>query len=330
MIKPSYLPILQVLSYFQVLLSYRRGRKETFGMALSNFRGVRTNQQGREIKQHGTAMFPVACYNDDLRMESVGWHWHDELEALIVENGSVYVAVGKSKMLLKQGDAIFINSNCLHAAWPAGPGPCTARSVVFQARLIGGSRESLFWQKYVLPVQENQSLSYVLMDGSESWHLQAIHYLSRAWENCASEEEGFEFRMRYGLSMMICLIADHTKASVRAAAPRVMRDNDRIKVMIEYIQDHYGEEITVDGIAGSAMVSESECLRCFKGMLGTTPIQYVKQFRIQKAEDLLRTTNRKVEDIAAECGFPDTSYFIKTFRQAKGVTPNRFRTETFS
>ena len=45
---------------------------------------IRTSPQGRELKLHGTALFPVACYYDDLTTESLPWHWHDELEALIV------------------------------------------------------------------------------------------------------------------------------------------------------------------------------------------------------------------------------------------------------
>lgn len=296
-------------------------------MAVGYFTGVRTNQQGKEIKQHGTAMFPVGFYLDDLRMETVGWHWHDEMEALIVAEGSITLAVGSKKMKLEQGDSAFINSNCLHACWAAGSGPCRIRSFVFQPRFVGGSHESIFWQKYVLPVSQNKSLSCVLIDGSEPWHMDAVHYLSFAWENCEKETEGFEIKMRYGLSMLICLIADHSKARAQKIPPRMMRDDDRIKVMIEYVQNHYGEEISVGDLADSAMISESECLRCFHGMLGITPIQYVKQFRIQKAEELLRTTDMKVADIAGECGFPDTSYFIKTFRKMKEVTPNQFRNQ---
>ena len=73
------------------------------------------------------------------------------------------------------------------------------------------------------------------------------------------------------------------------------------------------------------MVSESECLRCFHHMIGIPPIQYVKQLRIQKAADLLLTTNKKVGAIGAECGFPDTSYFTKTFRETMGCTHGKYR-----
>ncbi len=95
--------------------------------------------------------------------------------------------------------------------------------------------------------------------------------------------------------------------------------------MLQYIQEHYGGELTLASIAESAAVSESECLRCFRSMTGSTPIQYVKQVRIQKAAELLMSADRKISDIGAECGFQEMSYFAKTFRELKGCTPGEFR-----
>ena len=56
-----------------------------------------------------------------------------------------------------------------------------------------------------------------------------------------------------------------------------------------------------------------------------SPSQCVIQVRINAAKTLLRTTDRRVTDIAAETGFCDHSHFIKTFRAATGMTPNEFR-----
>ena len=60
-------------------------------------------------------------------------------------------------------------------------------------------------------------------------------------------------------------------------------------------------------------------------MIGSTPIQYVKQVHIEKAAELLISTDRKLSDIGAECGFQETSFFAKTFRKLKGCTPGEFR-----
>lgn len=104
-----------------------------------------------------------------------------------------------------------------------------------------------------------------------------------------------------------------------------MRDSERTKVMLQYIQEHYSEEISLLKIAESAHICESECLRCFRNVIGYSPIQYVKQLRIQKAAEMLLCTNWKISDIGQECGFQEMSYFAKTFRELKGCTPNAFR-----
>ena len=79
--------------------------------------------------------------------------------------------------------------------------------------------------------------------------------------------------------------------------------------------------------AASASVSKSECLRCFRASIGATPIQYLRQFRVQKAAELLVGTGLKISDVGAQCGFQEPSYFIKTFRELMGRTPAAYRAQ---
>jgi AraC-like DNA-binding protein len=110
-----------------------------------------------------------------------------------------------------------------------------------------------------------------------------------------------------------------------ADSGRILRDNERIRRMMSYIEVHYREEVTVSAIADSAMISISECLRCFRSTIGTTPIQYLKQYRIQQAARLLKETPEKVSEIASRCGFQDMSYFTKVFREVFGCVPTEYR-----
>ena len=88
------------------------------------------------------------------------------------------------------------------------------------------------------------------------------------------------------------------------------------------------EELSVRDIADSASISESECLRCFRKILDTSPIAYLKTYRLQRAAELLETTSRKVSDIAAQCGFGEMSYFAKSFREIYRCTPSQYRSRT--
>ena len=95
------------------------------------------NQKKRELIEHGTPLFPVACYHENMEEERVPWHWHDDLEGIIAEAGSLIVAVEGERYHIKQGDGCFINGGVLHSVKEAGEGDCRLRSVVFHPRLVG-------------------------------------------------------------------------------------------------------------------------------------------------------------------------------------------------
>ena len=95
--------------------------------------------------------------------------------------------------------------------------------------------------------------------------------------------------------------------------------------MLQYVHDHFDTQLDVGQIAQSAAVSKTECMRCFRSTVGISPIQYVKQYRIQKAARMLSATDHQIADIAADCGFQDISYFTKTFREVKDCTPSEYR-----
>jgi AraC-like DNA-binding protein len=95
--------------------------------------------------------------------------------------------------------------------------------------------------------------------------------------------------------------------------------------MLQYIHNHFSEEITIADLSNEAIISPSEVLRCFHNTIHTTPNQYLKQFRIQKAAKMLVETDMTSLEIALECGFQSSSYFTKSFKEKMGSTPLEFR-----
>lgn len=283
-----------------------------------------TSSLGRELVAHGTPLFPVAFYHDDLSHDRVPWHWHDELEAMVVEHGEITVSIGRQHYTLKAGLGFFVNTDALHSVQGTKGTQCRYHSLVFHPRLIGGGIDSIFWQSYLRPLL-GSGLKGVALDGAQPWHARALELIEAAWQEGASETAGYEFRVRAALSELVFLLWQHLPEKRLIASEKARRDSERIKQMLRYIQQNYAEEITVADIAKAAMIGESECLRCFKGTIGVPPIQYVKRFRVQKAAELLGSTDRKIADIGAACGFEDTSYFTRSFREIKGMSPGEYR-----
>lgn len=121
-------------------------------MALSVCNPISTDAKGRELIQHGTALFPVACYHDDLHQFEVAWHWHEELEVFTAEEGTARVSVNGADHIIRQGEGVFINTGILHGVWQEGDSACRLRSMVFHPRFVGGSVDSILWQKYLEPL----------------------------------------------------------------------------------------------------------------------------------------------------------------------------------
>lgn len=280
---------------------------------------------GRELVVHGTAAFPIACYHDDLCRSEVPWHWHEELEAAIITEGRAIIASGREKYVLNPGEGIFINSGVLHGAWHADTPVCRIHSLVFHPRLVGGSLDSVFYQDYVRPLTENATLEDVFLAPGVVWQQEALSAMETAWQACFREDAGYEFRVRSALSELVWLLHSNLPGKRGVSDAHSGRSAERIKAMLSYIHLNYAGELSTRQIAASAMISESECLRCFRSTIGTTPIQYVKQYRIQQAAQLLSTTQERVSDIASRCGFQDMSYFTRSFREIKGCVPTEYR-----
>lgn len=105
--------------------------------------------EGRELVQHGSALFPIACYAEDLASYSVAWHWHEEFEYILTIQGPLHVDVNKTRLTLQTGQGIFLNSGALHSVEQA-EGTALLHSGVFQPRLVGGM-DTIFWQKLIRP-----------------------------------------------------------------------------------------------------------------------------------------------------------------------------------
>lgn len=286
------------------------------------------DRQSRELARHGTAPFPLACYwHDGQSVNMVPWHWHDELEVVLVREGKVFVSVEGESRQLGVGEGCFITAGALHRIWQEGEADVEVHSLVFHPRLVGGSVESVFWQGYLQPLLDSAANRCVWLEAGVPWQGEAMEAVESAWRSCGEEPPGFEFLAREGLSRLIFLLSAHRPAAREGPSEKALRDGERTKRMLRHIQEHYGEELSVAKIAGSAAVSESECLRCFRSVIGVTPMQYVKQFRVERAAELLASGEGRISDVGARCGFQEMSYFARTFRELKGRTPSRYQAE---
>jgi AraC-like DNA-binding protein len=96
------------------------------------------------------------------------------------------------------------------------------------------------------------------------------------------------------------------------------------KECIQYLQQHYMDNISVEYFAQISCMSLSTFERKFKKHFGCTPKQYIKRFRIQESCRML-ISGYSIQRAAIDCGFCDQSYFTREFRILMGVTPKNYQ-----
>lgn len=282
---------------------------------------VTTDKNERQLERHGFTAFPAAFYHGDLTSNTVVWHWHDELELILICRGAIEAGAGGASVTLRAGEGCFIKGGALHNIWKADGAPCEYRSVVFHPRLIG-SMDSIFWLTCVQPLGEPdfpQMIPFFAGDGDFP------AFFSRLWRAQEEKNAGYENEIRYLLTGFTGRLSAAPVEGERQPSGREARDMERMKVMLSFLDRHYAEELTLEQIADSACISVTECMRCFRRNVGVSPIRFLKERRLQRAAGLLRDRQRSISEVAALCGFLDMSYFTKAFRQLYGVTPTVYR-----
>lgn len=93
---------------------------------------------------------------------------------------------------------------------------------------------------------------------------------------------------------------------------------------VEYIQNHYGEKITVEQLAGDAFISTYHFIRLFKKYHGVPPYSYLNDYRLKMAQYMFLQKMR-IKDVAEKCGFSNTNSFTRAFQKRFGVLPSKYR-----
>ena len=99
------------------------------------------------------------------------------------------------------------------------------------------------------------------------------------------------------------------------AVKQKRKELKRLDEVMKYIDAHYMEKLTVEEVASVANMSAGHFSKLFHKIMGQRYIDYIIQKRIQKAKEMLETTELTVVDIAMECGFNNIANFYRTYRK---------------
>lgn len=121
-------------------------------------------------------------------------------------------------------------------------------------------------------------------------------------------------------------------AKIREAARNVSGSKEKTSISLveqakAYIDSHYKDEISLDEVSREINISPYYFSKLFKEETGGNFIDYVTSIRMEKAKELLSTTDKSMKEICSEVGYSDPNYFSRSFKKNVGVTPTEYKEE---
>jgi len=190
------------------------------------------------------------------------------------------------------------------------------QDICYYLKNIDPAKQDLIKSFYWNSISSINNIRHTLMEKESGKKLEysELSGLYGLIEKCSNAEE---------LNTML-------EESALAVTQKVNSYNSRsmklvLRKAIDYLHEHYNEQITLNEISEHTFVSPYYISRMFKRETGKNFVDYLNEIRIEKAKEMLKDVRYKTYEIAEKVGIPDAHYFSRLFKKYVGLTPTEYR-----
>ena len=240
-------------------------------------------------------------------------HWHNRIELLLITSGSLKVYLDNEHFTVLPGNAVVIMPSMIHGGFSGEQG-VTYYVIAIDIEKFNNSTTAS--SKYLMPILEQAVKFQSIITNLEI--ITSINELIDSLQKESSHNPLYAIGKTYEL---ISLLYEH--CIISSGQPR--KPDERFGMVLEYVNNHYTEDISAKDISRRFGYDETYFCRRFKEATGITTMNYIRILRIELEQKLLKETNESIGNISWKCGYTDTHYFSNCFKKLIGMTPTEFR-----
>lgn len=273
-----------------------------------------------EDRPRGTYEFPFEFHHigQNHPRYVMSYHWHVEYEIIRILKGSLTVTLDEKSFTSNENDVIFVHSGILHSGIPED---CVYQCIVFDINTF--LKNNPVCGEYIQKILHQEMMLFSHFTAEQPEILSCVSSLFQAMY---SKNPGYElivfgqFYHFFGL-----VFSNHYFVENPTRARRDYKRILQLKQVLEFIEKNYASPLTLQQLSASVSMSPKYFCRFFSEMTHQTPMDYLNRQRIEEACYQLAATDDSITEIAYRNGFNDLSYFIRTFRKYKGITPGKYK-----
>jgi len=135
---------------------------------------------------------------------------------------------------------------------------------------------------------------------------------------------GYELAVKaYIYRILVLLLRFYGEQTIsETEKDRQRRTVDRLTPVLDYIDKHYAQKLSLGQLSSIANMSPHYLCRLFKSLTGKSPTDYINHLRVNKAAILLQESTLNITEVAMSVGFNDSNYFSRQFKKYKQVAPS--------
>ena len=290
------------------------------------------NLQFHDLKeniQHGNFIMPFSLYEgriDPAISPSIPIHWHEEFEVILVIDGRCNYKIDLEAFIIEKGDILMIGPQKLHTLNSINDITLSWTSFVFNIDMLKSLNTDGALLKYISPILNNNHQIPLIIKNNDTYYDNILTVIKDIITCYKEKDIAYELELKSLLYKLFSLfykgnlIVTNTDKNIINT-----KVTDKVKLVLNYIHDNYSNNISINTLANICDYSEYHFMIFFKKHIGMTCIQYINNYRLEKASLLLNSTSKPIMDISLEVGFDNLSYFNKLFKNKYNLTPKEFR-----
>jgi len=256
----------------------------------------------------------------------IDWHYHREVELLLIESGVLDVYVDDEYYQLHAGDIAIIGNSQLHRDRSIG---CPLRYVVVQFDLEQFFDHSTMpYIRYFFEAEQPLSRINYIFNEKPQVKQQIAAIMREIQVETSEKQTGYELAVDLLVKKIILLLLRNDQRKV--LTERESFDRQRMKPVLSYVEDRLGDRISINEVCQLANMSYYYFVKFFKKTFGMSFTEYVNYRKIKWAERLLLTRDVSIAEVGELIGMPNMAHFYKMFRKYHACSPKEYQKRMFA
>ena len=248
-------------------------------------------------------------------------HYHDSFELYYMYSGERYYFIKDKTYQIKRGNIVLIKQYDIHCTDNLSKSGYDRILINFKKSFLDGFASLV--NDVDLFRCFNKDIHIIKLDFKEQRFVETL--LLSMLEEYDSNEVGRDYFLKTALIQLLILVGRYSEQRDDDAESYVNAAHKTISEVAAYINNNYGEDITLESISERFFISPYYFSRTFKRVTGIQFIEYLNGVRIKEAQRMLAKTNLSVSEVASEVGYKSVTHFGRTFKNIVGVSPLAYK-----